>query len=108
MTYSMTDGFRASADKRNSLAYWFPKLKKIVGINLPETVIIPVNSKVYFNVMCEEDRVPEKDIEALKENAKKFGYPVFMRTSQSSDKHGWKNTCFVESEDKIKDNLFNL
>lgn len=107
MIYKMSDCFKAAADKRNSLAYWFPKIEKL-DILTPKTIIVPIDTQRYFGVMCEENSVPESDLEKFYQAADSFGYPVFMRTSQASNKHDWKNSCYVESKEKLKHNLFNL
>lgn len=33
------------------------------------------------------------------------GYPVFIRTESTSDKHGWKQTCYLESKDQITNHV---
>lgn len=106
-TYTELDVIRTSLDKRNSLYYWFPKIQSL-PINLPETIIIPIDSQRYYRIMLDENRMPESDIEKFYKAADTLGYPVFMRTSQSSNKHGWKNTCFVESSEHLTNNLSNL
>ena len=89
-------------DPRNSLLYWYPKVKDLVPT--PKTVWLEVGCTVEWL----DSGVPKVVIEKLKELAKEIGYPLFMRTDEASGKHDYVNTCYVESEDKLPRNLYRL
>ena len=40
--------------------------------------------------------------------ALQFGYPVFLRTGQTSHKHDWKNTCFVKDKPEMESHIVAL
>jgi hypothetical protein len=87
------------------MLYWYPKIKDL-DIHQPRTEIIPAQ------VVSEEDWIsfidtgkPCFDLERVKRACREIGYPVFVRTDQASGKHDWKNTCFIESQDKLVGNL---
>lgn len=92
-------------DKRNSLTYWYPKIQGLV--RTPETIIVPIKATEYWHIF-DGAPMPEKDLPMMYEAAVKLGYPVFMRTSQSSDKHGWKDTCYLPKKKDLRKHLFSL
>ena len=89
-------------DKRNSLLYWYPKIKDIAPT--PKTEWIPYK----FDISWFERGVSDEVVEKVKEIARRFGYPVFIRTDEASNKWSYKNSCYVESEDKVKEHINNL
>ncbi|MHC1625633.1 MAG: ATP-grasp domain-containing protein [Methermicoccaceae archaeon] len=89
-------------DERNSLLYWYPIVKNIA--KTPETVWVKVDYD--FGLL---ERIPDNIIEELKSKVREVnGYPVFMRTDTFSGKHGYLDTCYVPSEDKLERNLHIL
>ena len=93
-------------DERNSLLYWYPKIKNIAPT--PKTCWY----KVRFTLDWLENGVPDEVVnEVAKMIDKEFfpdPYPVFIRTDTYSGKHDYKDTCFVESKKHLKRNLNNL
>jgi len=88
----------------NSFYYWYPFVKDL-SIPQPKTVLVPFPEdevKKYLNP--EYDVYIGKSVELAKKAIKELGdkYPVFIRTDQSSGKHQWDETCFVESEAKLE------
>lgn len=71
---------------KNSLAYWFPRIENL-GVPVPKTIITALEK------------------EAVVAAAKELDYPVFLRTDLCSGKHDWKESCFIESADRIENNL---
>jgi len=93
-------------DERNSFLYWYPKIEHIAPT--PRSVWLEID----FDFSWIEDGVPERVVSAFKRLARELDpidpYPLFMRTDVNSGKHDFKNTCYVESEDKLELNLNNL
>ena len=95
--------------EKTSMLYWFPKIKDI-DIPQPKTDIMQVNATreawVDF-IDGKKDSLLEQSsfIEEVRSRAEKIGYPLFLRTDQASGKHGWKNTCYVESKENLIKNL---
>jgi hypothetical protein len=89
---------------KSCITYWFPKLK---GLPVPKTFIIKtdITASEQFRYI-DNDNIIEDKIQKLvsdiKNHASRLGYPIFLRTGQTSAKHDWKNTCFVSNEKKIR------
>lgn len=80
----------ANAEK-NSLCYWFPKIKDL-GIPQPKTIVVKTPAG-------------REDFEKA---GGEIGYPLFMRTDHASAKHNWDDTCYVQSEKDLHDHIFTL
>ncbi len=98
---------------KDSLFYWYPNVKDL-GIPMPKTVMIPFPeySKPDFKKMLydSDSHNPYWDqfIYDVKLAALQLGYPVFVRSDETSNKHEWNRSCYVESEDELPSHLFNI
>ena len=97
-------------EDKNSLLYWYPKIKDL-GIATPKTEIVLLSEKEkeqYYKIgdCCSGLSRLEKEIENTIN--KNFKFPVFIRTDHYSGKHDWTETCYVESFNKLMDNLSGL
>jgi len=96
---------------KNSMFYWFPLIENL-GIPMPETVMVPMtgdekeNRYKLFN--GEEAPLYDAYIQRLQEKAKAMKLPLFMRSDQTSHKHGWENTCYITSVDQIPNNAYQI
>lgn len=100
------------------LSFWFPMLKA-TGVPVPKTEIISLNQGLWFNDGSEEMEDPG-EAEARRKNIDDLcsmigfaaeglgGYPVFLRTGQTSGKHSWVNTCFLSDPLKIRDHVYEI
>lgn len=80
----------------NSMSNWYPALVE-TGVLTPRTVLVPIDYDTIWDFM--EVEKTERTLafaEALKEAAKSFSTPFFLRSSITSAKHSWKRSCFVE------------
>src|SRR3990167_9704750 len=94
--------------EKNSLIYWYPKVKDL-GILTPETLIVELKNQHSLINICEGDfSALEPQWNEILESARKIGFPLFMRTDEFSGKHNWKNTCYVEKEEDLKQHISNL
>ncbi len=102
------DDICSTCDRMNDITFWYPKLFHL-GFPIPKTIIIHTN--------LELERLPEKlegfdkFIMHLKEAICEVGTPAFLRTGYSSDKHRWKDTCFIDTETAkhgLAQHVFNL
>lgn len=93
---------------KNSMFYWWPKVKNL-PIPQPRTVMIRFKGDFTLDIL---DGVLnpswERFFTKLKTESKVIGYPLFMRSDETSNKHDWKNSCFVESEEKLQPNLCSI
>ncbi len=90
---------------RNSLLFWYPKIKDVVPT--PRTVWVEIPEDELPIRWLDSD-IPERLERRFKEKAREIGYPLFMRTDHFSGKHEYEHTCYVPSEDKLIPNLYSL
>jgi len=100
---------RMRNDDLNSMLYWWPKVSSLGSagiVPMPKTLIyeIPKNQLEKLD----EENMEVLDVHLIKLTARKIGYPLFMRTDQSSGKHEWKDTCYVDREKVLFSHIFNL
>lgn len=84
----------------NSMVFWFPRLQDL-GIPTPRTIFVHLDSP--NRRMLADFKVPKtasRFINELKTAIEQVGLPAFLRTDYLSDKHNWKETCFIESTDQ--------
>ena len=87
-------------ENKNNMAYWFPLLK-MIKMRVPETILVHTGN-CNLAPMVDNQEIPGLDyfIERLQSAIKEIGLPCFLRTGMTSHKHGWKDTCFINSLDK--------
>ena len=95
-----------------SMDYWYPKVQQVKEIRTPETIRVPVpdgcdlfrlldfGTKIY-----KEPLHYHEFIDSLRQAASKIGVPCFLRSGQTSDKHDWIHSCYVQDIEKIYENL---
>jgi len=95
----------------NSLFYWYPEIKDL-GIPMPETVMFPMTGDEkedrYKLFDGKEAPIYEAYIKRLQVEAGKMKLPLFLRSDQTSHKHGWENTCYITSVDQIPNNAYQI
>jgi len=91
---------------RNSMLYWWPRIKDL-DVPMPKTTIIESNN-VTLSGILDGEKPPEILTEEIVKAADIYGYPVFVRTDQASGKHDWEKTCFVPSKEKLFSHIYNI
>lgn len=106
---------RGSFDNKNRLSWWFPRIPS--DILVPKTVVIrwpfhlnkPSDEEDLINLL--DSKIP-KDFASLCERISqagyRFGWPMFLRTDYLSDKHHWKDTCYISSPGNIPSHITRL
>jgi len=94
---------------KTCLSYWFPKIEA-AGLPVPETRIVNMPNEAYEDVFNIFDGKPmtgkaEPFFDEIKAAADIIGYPCFLRTGQTSAKHGWDETCFLESSEQVPQHM---
>lgn len=85
------------------------KLKNIKSLNIPNHEIIEINRETLKNIEKEEEVLFwEKYKKIILETIKKFTYPIFVRTENYSASKYWESSCFINSDEKIKDNIMRI
>ena len=95
----------AKRNEQNTMFYWYPKIKDL-DIPQPKTLSYQFTKRECKKI--QEEKIPKTFVEKVMPIADKIGYPLFMRTDNSSCKHGWKKTCYVESKESLPMHLFEL
>ena len=92
----------------SSMNNWFPKIKKHETIfKFPKTKIYHIDEKdLTSGVDFFPPEVNKKLIDKIIKD--EWEFPLFIRTDQTSGKHDYKDTCYVESLDKLDENINNL
>lgn len=87
----------------DSMLYWYPKIKDL-SIPQPKTALI----KMDWDWDETGNFIEIKNINEIKEQARKFDLPFFIRSDQGSAKHSWKDTCFVTDIDKLSNHILRI
>lgn len=97
----------------NCLSHWFPIIAE-AGVPVPKTEIFHMSRedrKAIFGVF-DGNPIPDSVkpfLDSLADAVRRLGNPAaFLRTGQTSGKHNWKNTCYVESADDIASHVINI
>lgn len=95
-------------EMKSNLSFWFPLLQQI-GMRVPETYIIHRNGAELESLL---DGIKPKNINFflsdLQKAIDKVGYPCFLRTGATSNKHDWVNSCFVTKTSTLINHVANL
>lgn len=99
-------------EDKNCLSYWFPRLSN-AGVPVPITEIIHASRQEVRDLWNVFDGKPIGSfglelITRVEQACDRFGYPCFLRTGQTSNKHDWKNNCFVTERESIRDRIIRL
>lgn len=88
----------------NSMMIWYPLIKKL-DIPQPKTemYIFPEED---LNFLYDEKF--KLNMERIKIEVNKIGYPLFVRTDLASGKHNWKKACYVEKEEDLKEHIIEI
>lgn len=95
------------ASRRSSMDYWYPLT---AHLPVPQPRTIPVLT-MDTNEWCDFLDSPGSFSRSFKEltpTADELGYPLFIRTDQSSAKHTYENTCCVMNKDQLYNNIYQL
>lgn len=104
---NMYIGRPAFIEQLNDISFWYPILKKI-GMRTPETRLFYTQREIGKIIDGERTDGFEKLVEDIKKALGDFGGKAFLRTGQTSNKHDWKNACFLDSPENIDRQLYNL
>jgi hypothetical protein len=99
----------AAKSNPNCLSHWYPKIQSIKGINIPETKIIPFDYNDLLHSLDSNFTEGFKDsLKKVENAADEIGYPCFIKNSLFSAKHSWKDSCYIQNREQIKDHLRNI
>src|SRR2546425_1211556 len=104
---SIEEQKEAYKSDKNSLCYWYPKIKEL-NIPTPRTVIIPLTRLEGLKWLEGKQDLSKQVRHNIETMAKELGYPLFMRTDEISGKFDWASACYVESPDRLFKNLATI
>ena len=93
----------------NSMFYWWPKIKDL-DVSKPRTEMVYHGSEAYIEdfgrMFGGKMSGVTKWFDKVFDATKNFqDGPIFIRGDQTSGKHSWKKTCYVE--DRSRESVFN-
>lgn len=94
---------------------WAPAVLK-AGVSAPDTMTVPLTFELQeaFLEGCEmaPEGIANLDaiVKVVEEMGQKHGFPLFIKTSFTSNKHEWERTCCLASSDRetITQQLANI
>ena len=101
--------------KLNSLFVWYPLIKEVVPT--PKTIMIPMEKEIedidaaispYYGGEVADPEMKRLMDEADKAAISLGGYPVFVRSDETSHKHDWKKSCFADSKKSLSVGIANI
>ena len=92
--------------------YWYPKIKNL-GVPMPRTVLLPYEKmRETTKAVLYENKDPPQHwniyLEEVKAAAETIGYPVFIRSDETSNKHDWVRSCYVEKPQDLEGHMLNI
>lgn len=104
---------RLRREDKTCLSYWFPKLES-AGLPVPKTRIVSFTDRATYSglgrLMDGEhpDAAGMEFIAKLQAAVGEIGCPCFLRTGQTSGKHNWNQTCWLESPEDLLQHVASL
>lgn len=95
-------------EAKNNIAYWFPILQRI-RMRVPKTILVHTGGVDLLPLT--DGEFPEDYMffhRRLLEAIKEVGFPCFLRTGLTSDKHSWKDTCYITADSKLNQHVARL
>jgi len=104
---------RLVREDKTCLSYWFPKIQA-AGLPVPKTRIVSFTdydtARGMFRIIdgTELNADAIAFMKRLSDAVDEIGCPCFLRTGQTSGKHSWKETCYLESPKDLLQHVGNL
>lgn len=99
---------------KTSLEYWYPLIQN-AGLRVPKTVVMEMPHElqvailqVLFGEKPELDPREHVFLDQLGKVVDEAGFPCFIRTGQTSDKHNWKKTCYLTCRADLLKHIYAL
>ena len=104
----MFESLNPVEEQKTNLIFWYPVLQTI-KMRTPKTVIV-YSGDVDLEKLTDGERPENLDIflNRMKAELKNFTLPVFIRTGMMSNKHDWKNSCYLEKEEDLLKHVSNI
>jgi len=95
-------------EQLTNLVYWFPILKKI-RMRVPRTSIIYAGD-IDLEKLLDNKKPKKLDLflNRIDLTLKEYNLPIFLRTGMLSNKHSWKNSCFLKDRKNLVNHIADL
>ena len=90
---------------RNSMLVWYPLIEN--KLPTPKTIMIELDFEYVIEYLDGKNGL-EKHKDEIFDAAKNIGYPLFIRCDQTSDKHNWLDTCYVQKEEELLNHFYKI
>lgn len=101
------DNVCPTCSRMNDITFWYPRLFRL-QFPMPKTIIIHTNCNLEKLAHGSKPQGIDEFLKEIKSAIKKIGLPVFLKTGYTSNKHSWKESCFVSDLKKLKSHIFSL
>lgn len=90
---------------RTALSYWFPRIEA-AGLPVPRTILVEASEAAYLDLSAgingeDGDGAAKSLVDDIGRAAEAIGFPCFLRTDHTSNKHRWDETCFLRRVEDI-------
>jgi len=92
-------------NEQSTMFYWYPKIK---DLPIPQPKTLSYRFTDDEKEFLANDQYPSSIAEKIRPLADEIGYPLFMRTDNSSCKHFWNKTCYVPSVNELSSHVMEL
>lgn len=91
------DDICQTCERMNSITFWLPRLQNL-NFPVPKTIIVNADIDLGHLLDGKLLKGSERFFKELGRAIEIVGFPAFLRTEMTSNKHDWKNSCFIKNE----------
>lgn len=104
----------AETRDKTSMDFWFPLLEA-TGVPVPRTEYLSMPRELQISILQvlygEEPGIDPRThrfVEDLKSKASSIGFPCFLRTAHTSNKHSWDEACFLQNQENALQHVYSI
>src|SRR3990167_11027338 len=101
------DDICRTCTRLNDVTFWYPVLFRN-KVPTPKTIILYTNVEMEQLAMGETPKGIAEFLNELRGALDKVGYPAFLRTGYSINKHDWEESCFISADSNLLSHVRNL
>ena len=94
-------------EQLNDISFWYPILERI-GMRTPKTQLFYIDREAGKIVDGEQTDSFKHLVAEVGQAMEEFGGKAFLRTGQTSNKHDWKDTCFIDRKSNLVNHIYRL
>ena len=101
------DDVCSTCERMNSITFWLPVLQNH-NFPIPKTIIVNADIELSHLLNGKLLKGAERFFGELGRAIDIVGLPAFLKTEMLSNKHNWKNSCFIKSKTLLAHHVRNL